>query len=648
MLNLVRKHADSWLIKSILWTIVFAFIGTIFYSWGMGGSAKLSGGVIATVEGVKINYNEYDATFKNLLEFYREQFKNQFSEEMVRRLDLKTVALDAIIQKKLLLMEAKKENIHVGDEEVAARIKTISAFQKNQKFNQETYKNFLKFKHLTPFEFEESQRETLMMEKMEQLIRDNVKVSPEEIVEGFKKEEEKTKLEYVVLPGDLFRVAAQNVSQEEKKSYYEKNKLQFEVPENIRVEYVKLDPRDYESGIEINDEEIQEYYKEQIAKFRVEKHYRASHVLFRIDPPKPEENASEEEKKNLLADAEKAAKAKAEDVLKKVREEGASFEEMAKQLSDDKVSGAQGGDLGEFPRGTMVPEFEAALDKLKPGEISQPVLTPFGYHLVKLTGQKDERIKPLSEVTESVTRSLKENKAKQKVRRMVKQIFRAAQGSGDLNKASAEHQIPVKKTEYFSAANHNLADIGTVPEFYNLAFSLKDNELGPPLNTTEASYLMKIVERKPAYVPELAEVEKNVEETVAREKSKTLTAEKFKEFEKQLASDADLEKFAKTQNLSAKLTPFFGLEDSIPGIGNNQEIKEQAFKLKKGETAGVWSRNKFYLIKVADKQAAGDPNEEQTKRIQKHLKKEKGDVYFQEWLKNLREKADIKIDRTLL
>ncbi len=647
MLNLVRKHADSWLIKSILWTIVFAFIGTIFYSWGMGGSAKLSGGVIATVEGVKINYNEYDTTFKNLLEFYREQFKNQFSEEMIRRLDLKTVALDAIIQKKLLLMEAKKENIQVGDDEVAARIKTISAFQKNRKFHQETYKNFLKFKHLTPFEFEESQRETLMMEKMEQLIRDNVKVSPGEIVEAFKREEEKIKLEYAVLPGDLFRVSDQNVSQEEKKSYYEKNKLQFEVPENIKVEYVKLAPRDYEAEIEPKDEEIKEYYEEQIAKFRVEKQYRAGHILFRIDPPKPDENASEEDKKKLSADAEKAAKAKAEDILKKIRE-GADFEEMAKQNSDDKVSGALGGDLGEFPRGTMVPEFEAALDKLKPEEIGEPVLTPFGYHLVKLTDLKDERIKPLSEVTDSVVKSLKEIKAKQKVRRMVKQIFRAAQDSGDLNKAATEQQIPVKKTEYFSVANHGLPDIGTVPEFYNLAFSLKDNELSPPLNTEEASFLMKIVERKPAYVPELAEVEKNVAEAVAREKSKSLTAEKFKEFEKQLASDPDLEKFAKAQNLPAKLTPLFGLEDSIPGIGNNQEIKEQAFKLKKGETAGVSSRNKFYLIKVADRQTAGEPNEEQSKRVQARLKKEKGDVFFQEWLKNLREKADIKIDRTLL
>ena len=100
MLNVIREHADSWLIKTIIWSIAFAFVGTIFYSWGMGGSSGSSGRVVATVDGSKISQAEYERTFNNLINFYREQFQGQFSEELIQKLDLKTQALDVLIQKK--------------------------------------------------------------------------------------------------------------------------------------------------------------------------------------------------------------------------------------------------------------------------------------------------------------------------------------------------------------------------------------------------------------------------------------------------------------------------------------------------------------------------------------------------------------------
>ncbi|OGW18877.1 MAG: hypothetical protein A3K09_00490 [Nitrospinae bacterium RIFCSPLOWO2_12_FULL_47_7] len=647
MLNLVRKHADSWLIKTILWTIVMAFIGTIFYSWGMGGASKLTGGVIATVEGAKIDFNEYNKTFNNLVEFYREQFKNQFSNEMIRKLDLKTVALDVLIQKKLLLMEAKKQNIKASDDEVSARIKGFPAFQRDQKFNSDAYKNFLKNKRLTPYEFEEGQRESIILEKMENLIRESVKTTQTEMIEAFKKEENKIKLEYISFAEDHFKVPSLSVSKEEKNAYFEKNKLKFEVPENIKVEYVKLTPKSYEADIEAKEEEIQEYYNAKIADFRDEARYKANHILIRPELLKLDENTPPEEKKKKLSAADDSAKAKAGDILKKIRE-GASFEEMAKQHSDDKVSGARGGDLGEFPRGAMVQEFEAALNKLKAGEVSEPILTPFGYHLIKLVDKKSERVKPLSEVKDSLVVILKENKARQQIRRIAKLIHKNAKDNGDLASAAKEQKLATKTTGFFSADSHNLPEIGTAPEFFNLAFSLKDNVLGSPLNTAEASYLLKLVERKPAYIPELPEIEDKIASALIQEKNKALTSQKYKEFEKLVAESKDLEKVAKENNFEIKRTALFGIEDSIPGIGNNVALKESAFKLNLGEGAGILARNGWYLFKVTDFQAAKEPTEAQATAVYARLKKEKGDAAFQAWLKEMRAKADIMIDKTLL
>jgi len=118
MLNTIREHADSWLIKSILWLIVFAFIGTIFYSWGMGGASGSGGGAVATVQGAKITQGEYERTFNNLMNFYRQQFGSQFSETLIQKLDLKTQALDVLVQKKLLLIKANEldmnKKVYIG------------------------------------------------------------------------------------------------------------------------------------------------------------------------------------------------------------------------------------------------------------------------------------------------------------------------------------------------------------------------------------------------------------------------------------------------------------------------------------------------------------------------------------------------------
>ena len=205
MLNVIREHADSWLIKTIIWSIAFAFVGTIFYSWGMGGSSGSSGGVAATVDGSKISQAEYERTFNNLINFYREQFQGQFSEELIQKLDLKTQALDALIQKKILLAKADEVDIQVGDAEVVNLLKTITAFQKNNKFSNEAYENYLKFKRMTKLEFEESQRESLLLEKIRNLIASNVKVSPNELDEAFMLANEKVKLDYIVIPSDHFK-----------------------------------------------------------------------------------------------------------------------------------------------------------------------------------------------------------------------------------------------------------------------------------------------------------------------------------------------------------------------------------------------------------------------------------------------------------
>ncbi len=650
MLHLVRKHAHSWLIQAVLWTIILAFVGTIFYSWGMGGSTRLTGGVVATVGDREIHMNEYDQAFNNLVDFYRQQFKDRFSEQMIASLNLKTAAMDALIQKKLLLMEADRQNIQVSDTELASHISSIPAFQNEGKFSSRMYRNFLTFRRLTPLEFEESQREVLRVDKVQKLIQENVKVTPTEVMEVFKHEEEKVKLKMLAIPEDFFKDESE-VTDEEKKDYYKKHKAEFEVPEKIKVQYVKITPESFAKDIELKDEDIEEFYNLKIADYMVKKQFKAHHILHRVETPSFDDKSSEEEKEKKKKENEEKVKKMADETLKKLKD-GASFEEMAKEVSDDKASGNNGGDLGQFSTGTMVPEFESALDKLKPGELSEPVLSPFGYHIIRLDEKKEARTKPLSEVKDQVVKSLKEIKGRQRARRTAKHIKKLADNDKNLASAAKSKGVQVKETKFFSTDDRNLEDIGIAPKFYEQAFKLKVNEISETINTPKASFVLKVAEVKPPYVPEMKVVDDDLVKAVKKQKNRDATLKKFKELKDSISEENTLEKIAKDNGLSVRNTPLFNREDSIPGVGNIKEIKDKAFAMKLGGYASTTVRKRHYIFKLEERNKPGEPKEDQKLDIYNRLKTQKGNSLFQEWIDKLRndmtERQELKIDSTLL
>ena len=643
MLSIIREHADSWMIKAILWLIIFAFVGTIFYSWGMGGSSSSGGGVIASVNGQKILQGEYERTFNNLVDFYRQQFRNQFSNDMIKKLDLKNQALEALIQKKILLIEADKQQIGVSDEEVISHIKKLPVFQVNNKFSEPAYRNYIQSQRLTPGEFEKSQRETILLNKLEAIFRTHSKATKSEILEEFSNQQDKVKLEYVRFSGAHFP-SELKITDQTLKDFFQANKTRFEIPPQIRVKYIKVESKNFESQIEPRDEDIEDYYQTKIADFSVKKKYKASHILTHVKPTDIEGDLSEEEKQKQ---ADEKAKQKSNDLLERINK-GADFGEVAKKHSDDPASGANGGSLGEFPKGTMVSAFEKALDSLKPGEISKPVLSPFGYHIIKLESVEKQRIKPLAEVKDEIIQSLKEIKARQRVKRIIKRVHKAAQQDGNLEKAAESHQLQTSETDFFSREKHNIPEIGNQPEFFNTAFGLEINKVGEPIISPEVSYVLKVIEEKPAYIPELNEIKESVEEALTASNNEVATMKKFEELKESLARDKDLEKITKGLDLSIRNTPFFSKAESIPGIGNIEQIKEKAFTMKPGEFSSAKVRDRYYLYKLADIEKAGMPDSEQTKQITNRIKAEKSRQAFQEWVSNLKTGAEILVDKTLL
>ena len=644
MLKFIRSHA---LVKVFLWVIIIAFVATIFYSWGAGGKVGGVNKTIATVNGMEIKVSEFNRAYGNILNFYRDQFRDQFSDDMAAKLNLKENALEALIQNRLILAEAEKMNLLVSNQELVSRISKRPEFQNDSIFSKSLYQNYLKFNRITPSEFEETQRKDILREKLEEVIQASTQISESEIQEAHKKENEKIKFKYIGFSRDFFKPTGLPLNKDLQK-YFEAHKNEFEVPEQIQVQYVKLTPRRVMDKIEIYEEDIKDYYDTNQAKYFVKKQYQASHILIKSDAQLPfGEDLSDEEKEKLLDEADAGAQAKAEEILKQIRD-GADFGEMARKYSSDPASGANGGNLGQFSKGMMVPEFEDALDRLSPGELGGPVQTAFGFHIIRLDQVKEERIKPLVEVQESIKTTLKEIKARQRIRRIAKKIRKAAGAGNDLATAALEYKAETHITEYISARFHNVPKIGNVPEFFNAAFSLAGEQLSEPVNTPDASYLLKVSARKDPHLPELNEVLSEVTQAVVEENNKSTTLNKLKALRKRLETEKNLEQLAKELNITVEETPFITRTDSIPGIGNIQSIKDAVFALQPGETTTGSTRGAFYLIQMVEREAADAPDAEQSKKLYTRLKNEKGRAMFREWMEKIKENAEIMIDRTLL
>jgi peptidyl-prolyl cis-trans isomerase D len=451
---------------------------------------------------------------------------------------------------------------------------------------------------------------------------------------------EKVKLDYIVIPTNHFK-SEDKVSREEIKSFYEKNKERFEIPEKIKIQYAKTTPKDYESLIDIHSEDIEDYYSTKIADFRIRKMYKAAHILIR---PETNVNNSEESTKK----AEELAKDKADGILKKIRN-GASFSELATKHSDDTVSGKNGGSLGEFPEGMMVAEFENALKKLSPKETSEPVKTSFGFHIIQLNEVTPERIKPLEEVKEEIIKKIKASKTRQKMRRVAKHVHRSAKEDQDLMSAAQENNLSTQTTPFISREDHFVPDIGNNPKFFNQAFILEDNKVGEPVVTLESAFVLKVVDREKPYIPALNDVEQLARSKSQEEKDYNFSTTKSESLANEITNGTvDLESTAKKLGLDLKHTPFFNRSDSIPGIGNLEKVKTKAFELDDGKSGWTLVRDNYYLIRLQDRQKANAPEMEALKELKTKLKLAKGDSVFQEWMGNLKERSEILIDKSQL
>jgi peptidyl-prolyl cis-trans isomerase D len=615
--------------------IVLGVIVVVFVFWGVGSYRSGKSNRIAVVNGEAIALEEYRGTYEQLLEQYRRQFGNDLDQKLLKTLDLKKQALNQLIDRRLLLQAADRLNLHVTDRAIVDAIQNIEAFQENGQFVPGRYQRLLAINRMTPEIFEENMRRDVLVQKTQGFILGGAKVSEAEVLESFQWREEQVSIDYVVFKPSSFTDI--DITSEELELHFSTRQKNYEMPPKIKARYISLDFEGLESQAVVSEDEISEYLELNRDTYGTPKKVRARHILFEVEPGAPQETLD-------------AARAKAQKVLEKARA-GANFAKLAEKHSDDPGSKKKGGDLGFFARDRMVKSFSDAAFSMNPGEISDLVASRFGWHIIKVEQVQEAKEPVLSEVHDKIKKKLLKEKAKNLAYDKAEALFRTTYGGARLADVADGQDMQVLETDFFSRRDP-VKQIKQAEKFAEVAFGLGDDEVSEPLELSDGYYLLEVVERKEAAIPELKSVEEKVRKDLLGIRQDGLAKKKAEEFLESVKQGKVFEAEAKAQQLEVKSTEFFKRSGSIPGLGFEKEIVNVAFSLEPTNRLpdlAIKGRQGFFVIRFKDRKAA-DPKTFQAQKadIMAEIMSQKQRLLVDEWLTLLRQEGEVTIQEGFL
>ena len=388
MLQGIRDRAHGF----IAWIIV-VLISIPFALWGvqeyLGPDPNIA---VAEVDGEEVSLVEYQFALQTVRTSLGRQFPGQDISRLIGEAFVRDRAMNALVRERLIAGASSEAGFVVSDEQLAGAIRSVPAFQRDGEFSTDEYEFALRRSGTTPGRFEDDTRRRLL----EVQWRDTLVLSS---VASKKRARRLSALagqsraySRLAVPADRF--AGAEIGEEAIAERYEENKAAFMSPEEVRLRYVVLAREDLADEIEIPSGTVEARYEARKAGFSVAEQRRVRHILV----------ADEEGTDEALAGAEE---------LRARIVAGEPFEDVAREASDDPASGQQGGDLGFAGRGIWVPAFEAAAFSLRVGELSEPVHSDFGVHIIRVDDIRESRTRSFDEVKEELEQEYRNEQAEQ-------------------------------------------------------------------------------------------------------------------------------------------------------------------------------------------------------------------------------------------
>ncbi|MEW6267504.1 MAG: SurA N-terminal domain-containing protein [Thermodesulfobacteriota bacterium] len=661
MLDLMRKHAKSWVIN-----IVIAVIAIVFIFWGVGSWRARGTGRVATVNGDVIGIGEFQESYRRLLDSARDQYKELLDEELLKLLNLKRQALDSLINQHLIYQQAQTLGVDVQEEELQRIIATTPMFQVDGRFDPRRYQAMLSRLHYNPAQYEQMLRQDLITQKMTRLVSSLAKVSPAEALDFFHLIKDRIDVDFVFFPADLY-AGQVKIAPEALGAWFDQKKEKYRVPTLVKVEYLSFRPRDFEAEVQIKEDEIAEYYELNRDNYQEQEQVKVRHILFPIDAKaKPEEIT--------------AVKNRAETVLARAKDPKEDFANLAKEFSTD-ASAENGGDLGWIQRDQMVKSFADAAFRLKKDEVSGLVPTQYGLHIIKVEDRRPARMKTLEEVKEEIKAKLVREKTLEIASDRAEKALQEIGLTQDFQATAKKLGLTPQATGYFSAED-TLAELGLEPKFNQVALGLKKGETGPLITQENGFYLARCLDRQESRLPALDEVRGRVESDLTEEKAFKLAEEAAAAFIARAikepgweAAAADFKTAAKpkeppesgqdkaekkpedeagqrTPVVAADATGPFNRTEAAPKISGAATFNRAAFTLAKvGQISPqpLKGDKGWYALRLKDKLPATNEEFEKDKAdVIRSLQSAKAQNCVRTWLQSIRKAAEIKVEEGVI
>ncbi|MEP7307278.1 MAG: peptidyl-prolyl cis-trans isomerase [Acidobacteriota bacterium] len=632
MLDRMRRHRN-WLKWSLL-LVCLAFV--IFYIpdflRGTGADAA-SGGTVATIQGQDISAGEFRRIYQAQLQAYRSAYGGQMNDQLLKQLGVEQQILQQMVDERAALAEADRLKIRVSDEEVRQRIFTIPAFQDNGQFiGEQRYNQLLRAQRppLTGAEFEDNVRRQLTVEKLRASLTDWISVPEQELEQEYRRRNDKVKLAVVSLTADSFR-AQVNASDAEVSTYFDAHKEDFKIGEKRKIRYLLIDQEALKAKTVVPQADIERAYNSSIEQYSTPEQIRASHILLKTE-----------------GKDDAAVKAQAEDILKQAKA-GADFAALAKKYSEDETSAKNGGDLDFFGKGRMVPEFDQVAFALAPGQLSDPVKTSFGYHVIKVVDKKPGTTRPLTEVQTAITAQLATERAQAQAADLAQTLAKDISKPADLDKVAKARGMTVQESAFFARDEPTLA-LGTSPEAAARVFQMTTDTVEGPLQTSRGFAFVSLVGKQDPHVPDIGEVKDRVREEVVKQKARDLSKEKAADLGLKLKNAPDFEKAAKAAGVESKTTELIARNSPIPGLGASPAVEDAAFKLAVGAVSDpIVTDNGTAIIKVLEKQEVTPSELTNVKdKFREELLSDRRNRFFSAYMVKAKQKMKIEVNRETL
>lgn len=496
MLQRIRDNASGPMAYAVV-----ALISLVFGVWGIGSYFTDSPNpVVASVGGTDITKYQLQQAYDQRYQRLQQLMGDNFDHDLVKPEKFRRQVLDGLIQQAALSQYADNHGYRVTDQELLQKLSSDKRFQVDGKFSTERYQALLSQARITPGAYEANVRHDLRVAQLRQGLLETSFVTHREVALNYRLEHQRRKLAYLQFEPSTYKSQVK-VTDSEISDYYDHNKQLYMTPERVKLAYVDLERSNLPTAKKPKEKYLKAIYdQEKDARFKTPERRKARHILVRIDDD---------------TDAD-AARAKIQKLAKEL-ENGADFAQLAEKQSDDKSTAKKGGQLDWVSRGTMVASFEKALFALKPDQVSKPVRTDFGWHLIKLEKIQAAKVKPFddAQVQAELLDIYRNQERDERYRQMTEQLDSLSfEAPESLQPLADKLGLKIQTTDWITRTGTGDKGLGKYQAVRDAAFSdsvFKDKLNSTPIQLSgDRQVVVRVAEHQAAEQQPLADVKTQI------------------------------------------------------------------------------------------------------------------------------------------